>query len=122
MSFLSDELKTQRFRCPNCLQIISELDKNCRFCSLQITDDIKIVGIKKEREEVKKAELSWHRNILIGGLVFFIIGVLMFASTVFSAYFSNAVNVSCLMPICLIGGVVATIKGWIGYNKTKKEL
>ncbi|CAN5813573.1 hypothetical protein BH24ACI1_BH24ACI1_23710 [soil metagenome] len=61
MSFLPDELKTQTFPCPNCQQYISSEIDVCKFCSTQITSDIKEFAIRKELEEKRQINLSRHK-------------------------------------------------------------
>ncbi len=51
MSFLPDELKTQAFSCPNCKEYISSESDGCKFCSTQITPEMRESAIQKQIDE-----------------------------------------------------------------------
>ncbi len=76
MSFLPDELKTQAFSCPNCKEYISSESDVCKFCSTQITPEMRESAIQKEIDEKKQINLNRHKNYLILGIVLLVLGFL----------------------------------------------
>ena len=122
MSFLPDELKTQTFPCPNCRQYISSEVDVCKFCSSPISSDIKQFAIGKELKEKIEINLNRHKNMLILGIVLLILGFFSILTPIIEVNYSNNVNINCLTPIFVIGGIVITIKSFIGYREEKRKL
>lgn len=122
MSFLPDELKTQTFPCPNCRQYISSEVDVCKFCSMPIASDIKQFAIGKELKEKNEINLNRHRNMLILGIVLLILGFFSILTPIIEVNYSNNVNINCLTPIFVIGGIVITVKSFIDYREEKRKL
>lgn len=119
MSFLPDELKTQTFPRPNCKQYISSEVDVCKFCSIQITDNLKQFSIENELKEKKRITLNRHKNTLIIGVGLLAVGIFFVISTIIEINFSNNVSFNCLTPILIIAGLIMMVKGYTGYRKEK---
>jgi hypothetical protein len=121
MPFLPDELKISTFPCPGCKQIISSEIDSCRYCSIQITSEIKEIEVKKESEVKKQINLNRHKNYLILGLVLLGLGVLSIVSPIIELKYSSGVNFTCLTPIFIISGIGITVKSLIDYKREKNH-
>jgi len=121
MSFLPDELKIQSFPCPNCKQFISSEVDICKFCSFQITPEIREFAVGKEINEKKQLNLNRHKNYLILGITLFGIGLVTIITPIIEIKYSNIVNFNCLSPILIIAGIVITIKSFLDYRREKKS-
>lgn len=119
MSFLPDELKIQTFPCPNCKQYVSSENDKCKFCSEEITSDIKQNAIAQERDEKKNIYLDNQKNTLIIGIVVLIIGLTSFLYPVILIRWMG-MNFSCLFPLVIIGFII-TIYGLLGYYREKRK-
>lgn len=121
MGFLPDELKIQTFPCPHCKQYISSEAKNCRFCSEPITIEMRDVAVATEQKEKKNIFLNDHKNTIILGSVFLVIGIGSVFSDFISSKLSDSFYFGCLGPVFLIGGTILLIKGLSSYLREKKS-
>lgn len=121
MSFLPDELKMQSFPCPNCRQFISSETNVCKFCSTQITSEMKDTSIKKEIDEKRQINLNRHKNYLFLGLALLGLGIFTLITPIIEINYSNNVNFNCLTPIFIIAGIVITIKSFLDYRREKNN-
>jgi RNA polymerase subunit RPABC4/transcription elongation factor Spt4 len=121
MSFLPDELKTQTFPCPNCKQFISSETNVCKFCSAQITPEMREFAVAEEINEKKRINLNRHKNYLILGIVLLGIGLFTIITPIIQINYSNNVNFNCLTPIFIIAGIVITIESFLDYRREKKN-
>ena len=121
MSFLPEELKRQTFPCPNCKQYISSEINVCKFCSLQITDDLKQSSIENELREKKTINLNRHKNTLIIGVALLVIGFFFLISTIVEINYSDNVSFNCLTPFLIIAGLIMIVKGLTGYRKEARK-
>jgi hypothetical protein len=122
MNLIPDELKTQTFPCPKCGRYISSEVDACKFCSMSITSEMKNLAIAKELNEKKNINLNRHKNTMIVGVGSLVIGIFMIISPVIEINLSGNVNVNCLTPVFIIGGIVIFIKGFIGYREEKRRI
>ena len=72
--------------------------------------------------EKKNINLNRHKNTLIFGVAFFVIGIFFIISPIIEMGYSENVNLNCLTPIFIIGGIVISVKGLIGYREEKRRL
>src|SRR5262245_55592191 len=122
-NLIPDELKIQYFPCPNCDQVISSEVDACRFCGERIVPEVREQSVLKELGENRAARIRSHKNLFAIGVAFFVIGIFLFLSPIVQSYLRyRMINVNCLMPIFLIGGVVAAIKGFLGLREEKRRL
>ena len=121
MSFLPDELKTQTFPCPNCKQYISSEVNTCKFCSAQITPEMKEFAIQKEIDEKRQIGLNRHKNYLILGIVLLVLGIFSILTPIIQINYSSDVNINCLTPIFIIAGIVITVKSYLDYRNEKRK-
>lgn len=121
MNFLPDELTIQSFPCPNCKKFISSEAKICKFCSFQITSEIRELAVTNELNEKKQINLNRHKNYLILGITLFGIGLVTIITPIIEIKYSNNVNFNCLTPILIIAGIVITIKSFLDYRREKKS-
>lgn len=121
MSFLPDDFKIQTFRCPNCQQYISANAENCKFCSIEISDEIKTLGLEREQKETKEIALKSQKSTITLGLILLGLSIVTVFQPIISVTYTNIGTFSCLTPIFLVLGLVATIYGLIGYLKEKNK-
>lgn len=120
MSIIPDELKTQTFPCPSCGQFISSDVVVCKFCSAQITEEIKDAAVKRELSEKKNIFLKNQKNSLILGIVMLVIGFGLFLNPIVSANWGS-IQVPCLSPILIPLGIGVIILSLSGYYKEKRS-
>lgn len=120
MSIIPDELKTQTFPCPNCGQFISSDADVCRFCNVQISEEIRQAAIQQELNEKKNIFLRNQKNSLIMGIVMVAIGFGLFLNPIISAHWGST-EVPCLSPILIPLGLGVIILSVIGYYKEKRS-
>lgn len=121
MNFLPDELKKQIFPCPNCKQYISSEVNACKFCSAQITPEMKEFAIQKEIDEKRQINLNRHKNYLILGIVLLVFGAFSMLTPIIQINYSSDVNINCLTPIFIIAGIVITVKSFLDYRNEKRK-
>ncbi len=121
MSFLPDELKTQTFPCPNCQQYISSEIGKCKFCSAEITSDIRQNAIAKETDEKKAIYLKNQKNMLVFGIAFLAIGLVAFLYPIISVRWMGT-SFSCLSPPLVVFGLGVIIYSLLGYYKEKRKI
>lgn len=123
MSLLPADLKIQYFPCPNCGQTLSDDIEVCKYCSHQISEDVRHFEIAQEAKRNKDARLKSHKNMMIVGAVFFLAGLGMIGMTLMDvALQERSINFSCFTPFVLIGGLGAIIKGLVDYRREKRDL
>jgi hypothetical protein len=122
MNLIPEELKIQTFPCPNCQQFISSEVDVCKFCSMPISSDIKSFAIGKELNKKRNINLNRQKNTFITGIASLVIGIFLIVSPIIQLQYSNGFNLSCLMPIFIIGGIIAIVKGLIGYREEKRKV
>ncbi|HEX8737025.1 MAG TPA: hypothetical protein VF721_16965 [Pyrinomonadaceae bacterium] len=89
---------------------------------MSITSEMKNLAIAKELNEKKNINLNRHKNTMIVGVGSLVIGIFMIISPVIEINLSGNVNVNCLTPVFIIGGIVIFIKGFIGYREEKRRI
>lgn len=122
MNLIPEELKIQRFPCPNCGQIVSSEVDTCKFCSMPLGADVKKTAIGKELDEKEKINLNRHKNMMVLGLGIFMFGIFLLTSIIVQSKYSNNINIDCLTPILIIAGIVIMAKGYIRYREEKRKL
>ena len=123
MSIIPDELKTQTFPCPTCKKIISSDHRTCRFCGLEINDELQSNLVRGELTERSLARLRNHKIYMGVGAAVFLGGLLLLAVLfIESRIGSRTVNFDCWTPLLIIGGLGAAIMGLKGYLREKQYL
>lgn len=120
MSIIPDDLKMQTFPCPSCGQFISSDVTVCRFCSAQITEEVRQAAVQRELGEKKNIFLRNQKNSLITGIVMVAIGFGLFLNPIISARWGST-EVPCLSPILIPLGLGVIILSIIGYYKEKRS-
>jgi hypothetical protein len=95
----------QVFRCPNCQQFISTKVDKCRFCSINVTDEIKLKGIEEQENEDKAHRVKDHKNWLYSGIGVFALGLFLFGYSLFTIYFTNHGRFFIWSPILVLVGL-----------------
>jgi hypothetical protein len=121
MNLIPEELKPQTFPCPYCGQYISSETSVCRFCATPIGDEAKNLAIAGELNARKNINLNRHKTTILAGAGALLVGLFMIAAPVIGLIYSNNVNVDCLTPVFVIGGIIAIIKGFTGYREEKRR-
>jgi hypothetical protein len=122
VGLIPDELKTRYFPCPNCGQTLTDEVETCKYCSFEISEDVRNYEIAQEVKRNKDARLRGHKNVMIVGAVFFVAGLGMIGMTLMDvALQERSINFSCFTPFVLIGGLGAIIKGCVDYRREKRD-
>ena len=118
LSLNDDEIKV--FRCPNCKQFISTKSDNCRFCSLPITDEIKLKEVDLQEKDDKVFRINIHKNMLYLGIGVFLLGGYLLFSSIFSVFYTNEGRFFIWSPIITLVGLGQIIYGLYGIYQEKK--
>ena len=80
-------------------------------------------AIRKELEDRKGARLRNHKFYIAAGSVVFLFGIFGLISPMLESYLNSpSINFSCWTPIFLVGGVVAAVKGFLGYRQENRKI
>jgi uncharacterized membrane protein YvbJ len=115
MSGLSLNERVHTLLCPNCKKYISSDATSCRFCGMEIDEDLMQHGVAQETEEIRKTNFAFHRNFMVSGFAFLAIGVSLLAQVIVTGRFFF------YSPVLVLLGLGQVIYGGIGmYGERKK--
>ena len=118
LSLNEDEIKV--FRCPNCKQFISNKSDKCRFCSFEITEEIKHRESELQQAEDKGFRINTNKNILYVGLGIFALGLSLLSFSLVTIFSTGQGRFFIWSPIITLVGLGQIIYGLYGIYQEKK--
>ena len=109
------------FQCPNCRQYISTRYEACRFCSFELTDEIKAQAIVNETEGNRQYRLKMHKGVLYSGFGVFGLGVLLGLVSVVSIFFLREGFYFPWSPVVVLFGLGQMLIGFNGIREERKK-
>ncbi|CAN5225399.1 hypothetical protein BH10ACI1_BH10ACI1_24930 [soil metagenome] len=110
----------QVFQCPNCQQFISTRNNSCRFCSLPLTNEIKLQGIEVAAENNRKFRFKNSKIWFYSGIGVFGLGILLLAFSILSVNAGEG-RLFIWSPIITLIGLGQMINGIIGMRDERKK-
>lgn len=109
------------FQCPKCHQYISTKYDVCRFCSLPLTEEIKVQAIGKEEEGSRQHRINSHKTFLYTGLATFGLGVFLLLFSVTTILFTREGRFFIWSPVLIVLGLGQIYMGYSDMRREKKK-
>lgn len=114
----------QAFQCPNCKNYVSTLQKQCRFCSLPLTDETKSKAVEVEKDGNRQYRLKAKRTIFFIGTGILALGLVLLTLSIISIFVNGYGYYFPWSPIIVlfgIGQMLIGLEGMFDERKKKKK-
>ena len=112
--------KHEVFRCPGCREFISTRVNECRFCSIPITDEIKLRESNRQANEDRAFRINNQKKWLYGGIGVFALGVLLLGASIFTVLYSQNGRIFIWSPVLILVGLGQIIYSLFDIYNEKK--